>query len=184
MVDNLKSAQEKKVGKWILVAPGLFILWYLPSILRVGIELYRLDSETAKRDAVIAARSATAIRENPLLVNPAPIPSPPPLPSPNVAINAFIKTLRIADPSGAMIKTVSLRMISPTSPEAEITVQDIWHLQNKQMRLQNAQNMWDVWAKLASPTELDAARIKILDLNGNEVGGSRIFAGSLIWVQD
>ena len=65
-----------------------------------------------------------------------------------------------------------------------ITVGNAWHSQPYQMRLQMAQNLWQSWANVHSPKDLDKARISLRDLNGNEVGGSRAFAGSLIWVQE
>lgn len=75
---------------------------------------------------------------------------------------------------------------NPTlSPDALlIVVSNAWHSQTRQARLQAAQNLWAGWAAIASPSNLDQARIKLVDLNGNEVGGSRIIAGSMIWVQD
>ena len=57
-------------------------------------------------------------------------------------------------------------------------------MRHKQVRLQDAQLLWKAWAGLASPDKPDSARIKIVDLGGNEVGRSRFLAGSLIWVQD
>jgi hypothetical protein len=68
--------------------------------------------------------------------------------------------------------------------EVKITVTNAWHIQHYQARLQLAQNLWTTWAKMASPREPDQARISIVDLNGNEVGGSRILGGSLIWVSE
>jgi hypothetical protein len=68
--------------------------------------------------------------------------------------------------------------------EAKITVSNLWHYQPYQVRLQTAQNFWSAWANTHSPNDPDKARIRIVDLNGNEVGGSRVWAGSLIWVQD
>lgn len=65
-----------------------------------------------------------------------------------------------------------------------ITVANTWHLMPYQLRLQAAQNLWQTWAKIASPQDLDRARLKLVDLNGNEVGGSRFIAGSAIWVQE
>lgn len=67
---------------------------------------------------------------------------------------------------------------------ATITLRNVWHLRNKQIRLQDAQTLWKAWAVVASKDDPDSARIKLVDLNGNEVGGSRVLAGSLIWVQD
>jgi len=66
----------------------------------------------------------------------------------------------------------------------KITVSNAWHSVSYQVRLQGAQNLWKIWAALHSPYEPDKARISIVDLNGNEVGGSRMWGGSLIWVQD
>jgi regulator of replication initiation timing len=66
---------------------------------------------------------------------------------------------------------------------ATLSVDNAWHLSPYQIRLQNAQTLWKTWAQIASPDKPDSARISIVDLNGNEVGGSRMLAGSLIWVQ-
>jgi len=72
--------------------------------------------------------------------------------------------------------------------EVKIFVDDSWHYSPKQVRLQAAQNLWDKWARISTASgragNADAARIRIVDQNGNEVGGSRVWAGSLIWVQD
>lgn len=68
--------------------------------------------------------------------------------------------------------------------EIKITVSNVWHYHPYQVRLQTAQNLWNIWAKVYSPIDVDKSRIQIVDLNGNEVGGSRVWAGSLIWVQE
>jgi len=68
--------------------------------------------------------------------------------------------------------------------EATLTVDDLWRLRNKQLCLEDAQSLWKAWASIASPKAPDSARIKIVDLNGNELGGSRVWGGSLIWAQD
>lgn len=65
-----------------------------------------------------------------------------------------------------------------------LSVDDVWHIKPYQIRLQDAQAFWEAWARIASPNEPDKARISIKDLRGNEVGGSRMLAGSLIWVQE
>lgn len=65
-----------------------------------------------------------------------------------------------------------------------LKVDNEWHYKPYQIRLQDTQTFWQVWAQIASPNEPDKARISIEDLNGNEVGGSRILAGSMIWVQE
>ncbi|MBI5487416.1 MAG: hypothetical protein HY905_08790 [Deltaproteobacteria bacterium] len=65
-----------------------------------------------------------------------------------------------------------------------ITVGDGWHVAVKQIRLQAAQDLWRMWADINSASSPDDSRIKLVDLNGNEVGGSRVIGGSMIWVQD
>lgn len=83
-----------------------------------------------------------------------------------------------------LIKDVSVQKIGGDLWAATLTVEDIWHLRHEQIRLQDAQALWEAWATLASPDDLDKARITLVDHRGNEVGGSRIWAGSLIWVKE
>lgn len=83
-----------------------------------------------------------------------------------------------------VVESIRVQQIATDIWEAEIKVRNTWHLKPYQIRLQDAQNLWSAWATIASPEEPDSARIKIVDLNGNEVGGSRVLAGSLIWVQE
>ncbi len=66
---------------------------------------------------------------------------------------------------------------------ATITVHDLWKSLDYQSRLQSAQSLWKAWALIASPDRPDQARISIVDVNGNKVGGSRSLGG-FIWVQD
>ncbi len=58
------------------------------------------------------------------------------------------------------------------------------NLTTPQERLQAAQALWQMWVKIVRPKQPDHARIKLVDLLGNEVGGSRALGGSLIWVQE
>lgn len=97
-------------------------------------------------------------------------------------LDIFLAVLKTAEVT--VVKSVSVREISTGIWEAEIEVRNNWHIKPYQIRLQDAQNLWNAWAKIASPNEPDSARIKIVDNNGNEVGGSRVLAGSLIWVQE
>lgn len=96
--------------------------------------------------------------------------------------NAYLAVLNSARVK--MVETVSVERIGSDIWKATITVDNIWHIRHKQIRLQDAQTLWAAWARIASPTKLDSARITIVDLLGNEVGGSRWLAGSLIWVND
>lgn len=65
-----------------------------------------------------------------------------------------------------------------------IRLEDGWHYLPKQIRLQYAQNMWSIWAKKSSPEKVDSARIKLVDKNGNKVGGSGWLGGSDVKVND
>lgn len=96
-------------------------------------------------------------------------------------LDGFLALLKLADVT--LVDSVSVNYQSGQWI-AKITVKNIWHLRHKQLRLQDAQSLWKGWASIASPNELDSARISLVDHNDNEVGGSRILAGSLIWVQD
>lgn len=62
-----------------------------------------------------------------------------------------------------------------------------WHGLNAQVRKDQATNIWKAWAErcLKSGVEnVDSCRIKLLSAGGDEVGGSRVLAGSMIWVAD
>lgn len=96
-------------------------------------------------------------------------------------VNRFIKRLAKAGVGSELIDTVSY----DSDPKwIKVTVANGWHLAPYQLRLQAAQNLWKLWAGIASPSEPDNARIKLVDYNDNEVGGSRVIAGSMIWVQE
>ncbi len=97
-------------------------------------------------------------------------------------LDTFIAALKVEEVT--IVKSVRVQEISNGIWEAEIEVSNNWHIKPYQIRLQDAQNLWSAWAKIASAQEPDSARIKIVDINGNEVGGSRVLAGSLIWVQE
>ena len=96
-------------------------------------------------------------------------------------IAEYNKLIRSIDAKGDIVKSASEGL---TPDQIKITIANSWHYEPYQVRLQLAQKLWEAWARLHSPGEPDKARIKIVDLNGNEVGGSRILAGSLIWVQE
>jgi hypothetical protein len=96
-------------------------------------------------------------------------------------VREFDGQLRKVDASGALI--VAVRP-GRNEHQVDVTVANQWHREPYQIRLQAAQNIWQAWAQIRAPKNPDLARIKIVDLNGNEVGGSRVLAGSLIWVQD
>lgn len=94
----------------------------------------------------------------------------------------YLKLLRSMDPDKSLF--VSISPGSFRADDVRITVTNAWHVQPYQVRLQTAQNLWEAWAVISKPISPDNARISIVDYNGNEVGGSRILGGSLIWVSE
>ena len=97
-------------------------------------------------------------------------------------LDSYIAVLNAANVR--LVDSVSVGTIAGDHWEATLTVKNLWHVRAYQIRLQDAQTLWEAWAHIASPQDLDKARIKIVDQRGNEVGGSRVWGGSLIWVQE
>jgi hypothetical protein len=97
-------------------------------------------------------------------------------------VDAFRRRLERTGIIGSVVAEVSVSNTLTNKHRVVITVTRAWHAELYQERLQAAQNLWKIWATLHAPSELDIARIKLQDLNGNEVGGSRVIAGSAIWV--
>jgi hypothetical protein len=62
----------------------------------------------------------------------------------------------------------------------EVTVTNSWFLVPRGTRLQFAQKIWRDWAALASPSRLDDAHIRIVDVSGNEVAKSSALGGSSV----
>lgn len=94
-------------------------------------------------------------------------------------LDSFMALLEFAGVGNELITNVSTRGETIT-----ITVATGWHYLPKQVRQQTAQILWQTWAMIASRDNLDRARLSLTDAVGNEVGGSRFLAGSLIWVDD
>ena len=66
----------------------------------------------------------------------------------------------------------------------DISVSDAWPSATKGARLEIAQYLQRIWAQLHPEKESDSCRIRLLDGTGRRVGGSRMWGGSLIWVED
>lgn len=92
-------------------------------------------------------------------------------------VHRFEQAVRVFDPDGTSIVAVE-----PAGYGGMIlvTVSNEWYYQPYQIREHAAQNLWKMWAIIYSPENSDHARIKLLDLNGNRVGGSSILGGSLV----
>jgi hypothetical protein len=68
---------------------------------------------------------------------------------------------------------------------ARITVADAWVEMNGPARKLVATKLWNAWViAVDGQGNPDHWRISIVDSNGEEQGGSRLIAGSMIWVND
>lgn len=93
------------------------------------------------------------------------------------AVNEFKEAVSSFDPDGNVF--VDIRA-SEINGMVLVKVGNGWHYEPYQIRKQVAQGLWRIWAAAYSPNSPDSARIKILDLSGNRVGGSSAFGGSLV----
>jgi hypothetical protein len=115
-------------------------------------------------------------------VSSTPSPTPASTPDAQKHLKEWMELTRRVDRKGDLIVNATL---DPGSQDKLIiTVSNQWHTEPYQTRLQGAQMFWRTWAMIHSPDRLDTSRISIVDRMGNEVGGSRIIAGSMIWVQE
>lgn len=60
-----------------------------------------------------------------------------------------------------------------------IIVKNTWFIIPKQIRLQHAQNLGEVWARIHSPQRLEQSRISLVDINENSLGGSSGLFGTI-----
>lgn len=125
----------------------------------------KLASERALEQTLRNAESENAALEFDLNVN-----------------DRYREWLRQLEPG--LVSSVTFEKIGNDVWQARLTVNNLWHVRAYQLRLQDAQVLWQAWAGIRSSSNPDLARIKLVDFSGNEVGGSRALAGSLIWVQD
>lgn len=93
-------------------------------------------------------------------------------------VDEFIATMEARNMGSAVMHSVAREGETLT-----ITMANGWHLSGYEARLRSAKALWVTWARIVSPGDLDSARIRLVDFSGTEVGGSRVLAGSLIWVQ-
>jgi hypothetical protein len=89
----------------------------------------------------------------------------------------YIHFLHLIDPNREFFKKVEK---GDTKGQIIITVTNDWLYQPYQIRKQNAEKLWSKWALTYSPGKPDSAYLKIVDFNGNKVGGSSVWGGSLV----
>ncbi|MBY0554332.1 hypothetical protein K2P97_07380 [bacterium] len=91
----------------------------------------------------------------------------------------FFNKLRM---SGIGLETVEKVQNGSLPNIVRITVSNTWHSQPYQIRLNAAQGLQKLWGNLYSPETPDRGRIQLIDMNSNEVGGSKTLGG--VWVSD
>jgi hypothetical protein len=96
-------------------------------------------------------------------------------------VDRFLDLINAIDGATVWIVDADVLMLGQY-PALRITMTDLWHRQSYQERLQGAQMLQRTWSRIYSPDRPDSARIKLVDRMGNEVGGSRVIGGSVIWV--
>ena len=58
----------------------------------------------------------------------------------------------------------------------------IWHLRNKHLRKNDVMNFWTAWATVHNPSEPRKTSIRVVSINGDEVGGCKFLGG--VWVEE
>lgn len=146
----------------------------------------REELENRKSNSLSEASSWAELRNK--VIEDATKPKPPPQPaaqSPstqnadNARFRLFLSDLVMSN-EGFYVEEVKIN--KEIKKTVDIYVGDHWHYLPYQIRYQMAQNIWKKWAIALGLSDIDIARIKIKDLNGNIVGGSSVFAGSIVWV--
>lgn len=66
----------------------------------------------------------------------------------------------------------------------EIEVTPTYQAEAKVSRENLASALWKAWAYSYGHDDVDKARIRLVDGRGKQVGGSRVIAGSMIYVDD
>ncbi len=111
---------------------------------------------------------------------------PPPFQATAHTVRRFRRRLRerkLRD-LGLNASTVAGIGLAGDGDTLRISVPEGWLQQTYEKRLKDAQKLWRLWAEVYSPYDgCDKARIIMLDSLGDEVGGSKPEAGSLIWVR-
>lgn len=102
------------------------------------------------------------------------------------AVNQMLNILNNAN-MGKYIAKVSHEYVSSTS-QLILEVRPNWHYNPKQVRKDAATVLWERWTNICIAKGLadsaDSCRIKLISSSGDHIGGSRVLAGSLIWVAD
>ena len=92
------------------------------------------------------------------------------------ALNAMTKKL-ISAGVGTIVGHVGLH---GDPNELIITIRPAWLASTQLEREEAAKTLWKLWAEINSPENLDKSRIKLVTVNGTNLGGSGLMGGSSI----
>lgn len=99
------------------------------------------------------------------------------------APNRFIARLEQVGIAPGLVVSVARDEVLPDM--LVITVGAAWHRAIKQERRLAAQNLWKLWVRVNGGVEVpDRNWIRLVDVNGNNVGGSGMWGGADIKVAD
>ncbi len=177
-----KKSSSSKIA--LIVIGVIFGLCGLCGVLGGIVNLLNPNKSNVTTQTTNVANQAAPSLPSPQATNEAAnksVNSSKPAPSVSDSIQKYRKLMRSIDKDGDIVTNITQGRMEG---EIKISVSNSWHYEPYQIRLQLAQKLWEAWAATHSPDDPDKARIQIVDGNGNEVGGSRVWAGSLIWVQE
>lgn len=111
-------------------------------------------------------------------------------PTPTPAVVQQASTDPISDFKGGLLATPgATQFVESVRPgrldgEVEIVVTAAFQNSSKASREDLAQALWTAWVTASGVSDVDKARLRLVDKYGKQIGGSRAIAGSVIYVDD
>lgn len=93
-------------------------------------------------------------------------------------VEQFKQSIEQIDPNNALL----VDSFTGQGKRLEVTMLPAFALLPRDAKQRNGQAIWSAWAAVASPGDLDAAYITLIDASGNTLGGSSVIAGSIVSV--
>lgn len=97
-------------------------------------------------------------------------------------VNAYAKALSRAGIDRTAIQRVDVSGMDEN--ELVVTVNPAFLALNRSLQLESAKSLWLLWAKMNTPTDLDASRIKLVTPTGTAVAASGLLGGSTVHLED
>jgi hypothetical protein len=105
----------------------------------------------------------------------------------NAAAKKFSDLIEELDAASELVTSVDVDREMPTLLVVHVT--DDWADMSKARRSSSAEDFWKLWVSSVAQSgpgriDPDHWRISIVNRHGHRIGGSRVWGGSLIWVDD